>query len=260
MISPDVTEPMRSLLVSAGLDTLNGAFALSMGRELNKPNLGSRRRTRLELTDSAGRLHVVYLKRYGPEPLKARVRRLMENAVPIGPALVEAGNITTAARLGVTQMRALAWGQTGQRGYLVIAESPGESLERIGAGERGKSWGDGFRLASLLSSLAWRLHGAGYVHRDFYACHVFLHKGQVSLIDLARMFKPRWFNRRWRVKDLAQLHYSMGEYLSSEHWSRLVKDYASSSGDEPRRLARSIERKSARIRRGVDRRRRRASQ
>ena len=45
------------------------------------------------------------------------------------------------------------------------------------------------------------------------------------LIDLARMFRPRWRTFRWRVKDLAQLHYSLPVNWRGRWWETLLKAY-----------------------------------
>jgi hypothetical protein len=68
-------DPLEEALAAAGLNTVAGAFAYGGGQDLTKPSLGSRRRTRIELTDRTGRHHVLFLKRYGPEGLLARLRR-----------------------------------------------------------------------------------------------------------------------------------------------------------------------------------------
>ena len=117
----------------------------------------------------------------------------------------------------------------------------------------------GQALAVKLGRLAAALHGQGFVHRDFYACHVFVDKEhekdasstggrdarptrardvrdmasaggmsatlELYLIDLARVFRPRWRQFRWRVKDLAQLKYSMPVNWVNEHWGHLLDGY-----------------------------------
>ena len=52
-------------------------------------------------------------------------------------------------------------------------------------------------------------HDTGFRHRDLYFSHIFINdRGEFSLIDLARAFRPVIFTRRWTAKDLAQLCYS----------------------------------------------------
>jgi len=60
------------------------------------------------------------------------------------------------------------------------------------------------RLASFIR----RFHETGYRHRDLYFSHVFCSdRGEFCLIDLARASRPIR-QRRFQVKDIAQLHYS----------------------------------------------------
>jgi tRNA A-37 threonylcarbamoyl transferase component Bud32 len=60
------------------------------------------------------------------------------------------------------------------------------------------------RLASFIK----RFHETGYRHRDLYLSHIFCSdSGEFCLIDLARAFRPI-LQRRFQVKDIAQLHYS----------------------------------------------------
>lgn len=70
------------------------------------------------------------------------------------------------------------------------------------------------------------------------------------LIDLARVFKPRWLRQRWIVKDLAALHYSCPAGLVTRtdrlRWLKLYRRVRR-LGPAERRLIRRIETKVARI-------------
>lgn len=69
---------------------------------------------------------------------------------------------------------------------------------------------------TLIQELAWftrRMHRAGFNHRDFYCCHIFIRRkedGRLDwrILDLQRIDKRRWFRARWIIKDLAALNYS----------------------------------------------------
>lgn len=81
-------------------------------------------------------------------------------------------------------------------------------------------------LVETLADVVGRFHEAGFAHRDLYLCHVFIHpdwrtliaacgeqpptatEPLFRLIDLQRVFRPRWRCRRWAVKDLAALDFS----------------------------------------------------
>jgi len=248
-VSPDAAE----LLAGAGLDTLEGAFACRAGDDLDKPGLGARRRTRIELTGPDGEPHRLYLKRYGPLRFADRLRRLVKFG-PASPAAAEFANIVAAATAGVPTMRALAWGQEtdipllyARRSYLVVSAVPGDAIERCGqeflAGRPDASG----QLTAKLAELVAALHSAGYVHRDLYASHVFLHEsaGEVSLylIDLARMFAPCCRRFRWRVKDLAQLKYSMPPAWVDACWDQFLDAYLDRCGGMRERFAGAIDRK-----------------
>ena len=251
---------LTELLAGAGLDTVDGAFAYGGGEDLVKPGLGTRRRTRIELTD-----HVLYLKRYGPERFGDRWRRFITYGRS-SPASVEFGNIRAAQRCGVATMDAIAFGHemgfggiSARRSYLVVTSVPGDALERCGEGFLAAHEGDdgARRLTEELARLVGTLHGAGFVHRDLYASHVFLHDSpggmSLQLIDLARMFAPRWRRFRWRVKDLAQLKYSMPDPWVQEYWDDFLGIYLDICGGGRDRYFRAIDRKAASIRRRAER-------
>jgi heptose I phosphotransferase len=126
-------------------------------------------------------------------------------------------------------------------------------------------------MTDKLAAVVRTLHQAGLVHRDLYACHVFAHdRGQTRdagetpathegkmpsphadlyLIDLARVFRPRWLTFRWRVKDLAQLHYSMPAAWVEKYWARFLEQYLTPDRSSHRdRWQRAVVRKSESIR------------
>ena len=233
-------EDLRGLLEQRGLTTVAGVFALEGGQDLSKAGLGHRRRTRVVLPDHGG--VAFYVKRYGREPLLVALRRWFTYGLRGSPASVEAANIEAARSAGLTQMEVLASGQEGPphrpvRSFLVVREIDGQSLERCGPqlarrlGEAGVSE----LLTERLAELVARLHGAGYVHRDLYACHIFVERGleggTLSLIDLARMFRPRWRAFRWQVKDLAQLRSSMDVAWVQQCWEPFLRGYLRTRGE-----------------------------
>ena len=253
------------LLTGAGLDTVQGAFAYGGGEDLSKPGLGTRRRTRIELTAPDGACHVLYLKRYGPERFGDRWRRFMTYGRS-SPAGVEFENIRDAQRCGVATMDALAFGHemgfaalAARRSYLVVTSVPGDAIERCGVKFLAAHAGDdgARRLTDELARLVAALHGGGFVHRDLYASHVFLNDSDdgvsLHLIDLARMFAPRWRKFRWRVKDLAQLKYSMPASWVQSHWDEFLGAYLDNCGGSAERYSRAIDRKTASIRRRAQR-------
>ena len=257
---------LRPLLERLGLTSVEGAFAFEAGQDLSKPDLGHRRRTRVVLDDAPRGPVAVYLKRYEREPLPAAIRRVWTYGLAEGPAGVEARNIQQARQAGLTGMEALVWGQDGppwrpMRGFLVISGVRGQSLERSGAELAGRLDEPSVRqmLTVKLGGLVAGLHRLGCVHRDLYACHIFADPADPdrppSLIDLARVFRPRWRLFRWQVKDLAQLKYSMPRAWVEACWDDFLRAYLQRrGGGDAGRYNRAVARKVAAMARRAGRR------
>ncbi len=258
MIDPQLTD----FISQAGLDNIAGAFAYQNGEDLSKPNLGHRRRTRLEFRDGQSRCWEMYLKRYGPVSLTKRLARLIRGQGLWSEARREFANIRHLRDAGVPTMREIAWGQQvgilgAWRSYIVVTAVPGDAVERIGD-EFLTKFADQPALIDeftrQLVELVSRMHQAGFVHRDLYASHIFLHEHDgrvhVNLIDLARVFQPRWRAFRWRVKDLAQLKYSMPWLWVERYWDSFLQSYLQSQSQaQPGLWSRAIDAKVVRMQR-----------
>jgi len=257
---PLAADPLMAAITQLGLDSVDGAFRFAGGTDLDRPGLAHRRRTRFTVTDDRGCVHTLYLKRYAAEPFAWRARRVMTYGLGRSPAAVEFENIRTAHAAGLPTMRALVFGQEQnglgvQRSYLVFTAVPGEPLAFCAQkflAAHGPGSEPVCRLTSGLADLVRNLHRAGYVHRDLYASHVFLDRrdGRLDLylIDLARMFAPRWRTRRWRIKDLAQLRFSMPPEWVKHHWQAFLCGHM--EGAPPAEIAAfslATERKARRI-------------
>jgi len=250
----------KALLKREGLDSLHGVFAYAGGELLSKPNLRARQRLRLRLVDESGRPVVWYLKRYGPEPWPVRLWGWLAGRERHSAARTESENIRRLESAGVATMRMIAMGEEPdllgvRRSYIVLSAVPGGALERSFTDflDRAVSHEEAVaRFNSALVDLVRKLHSAGYVHRDLYASHIFLDESpdgpELYLIDLARMFAPRWRRYRWRVKDLSELKYSMPAAWVEEHWEGFLTGYLGGRGAMSRWAA-SIDRKVAAIRR-----------
>ena len=215
--------PLLEAIRAEGIDTIDGAFAYQGGELLTKPGLVGRRRRRLTVTDPTGATHTLYLKCYDHR----------------GPAAAELAAIDAVRSAGVETMTPLACGEGSQRSFLLVTAVEGDALERCGEDFLARNDGpDGQGriecLTSQLAELVGKLHAAGLAHRDLYASHVFLAETggeiQLSLIDLARVFRPRWRLRRWRVKDVAQLKYSMPPAWVGAWWRAFMEGYAQAWG------------------------------
>jgi tRNA A-37 threonylcarbamoyl transferase component Bud32 len=245
---------LRQALEKAGLDSVASAFEWSQGQDLDKPNLGTRRRTRFQLVDEQGRQHELYLKRYGPAKWWRRLGKFSS------PAQKEFSTIQRVRQAGVPTMCEAIFGEecplTDGRSFIVVTAVPGEALERGGARYFDCSDANNSSVIALtdeLAQLVHKLHQANMVHRDLYASHIFVQAcgagASLHLIDLARVFRPCLRQFRWRVKDLAQLHFSMPAAWVQNHWSRFLEQYLGQC--EPDVLAKwqkAVEKKSLRIR------------
>jgi hypothetical protein len=98
-------------------------------------------------------------------------------------------------------------------------------FERAATGENLRLRKD---FIARLASFVKRFHQTQYRHRDLYFSHIYQSSdGSFYLIDLARAFKPMLFRERFRVKDIAQLHYSApGKYFSRTDRLRFYLRYA----------------------------------
>lgn len=257
-------------LQAAGLDSLEKIFACQQGQRLDKPGLGTRQRWRMALT-VAGRPTAIYLKRYGSPSWSMVLKRLLGQRTTAPIAIFDFAAAMTLAKVGVAVPRPIAYGfERGglreRRSFVMLEELPGaEALERLlprwreNAG-RYALLRDKKELIRHIADLVRRLHEAGYFHRDLYLAHLFISKNRqggerLNVIDLQRVFRPRWRRRRWQVKDLAQLYYSARRYFSRVDMLRFAHYYW---GNRPSRdMIRDIERKARWIERQVLRRKRR---
>lgn len=244
MNDPSLHPVVVKFIESNDLETVEGAFAFMGGEGLVKPGLGRRRRTRLQVHDSENRCWEMYLKRYESPPLLTRLVRLITGR----RSDCEAGREFEAARrlreTSVSAMRPIVWGADKnllgiKRSYVIVAAVPGDALERVGEEFLQRHLKHPEVLEAFtdeLIRLTHRMHEVGYVHRDFYASHIFLHdcEGNIHLylIDLARAIRPRRRVFRWRVKDLSQLKYSMPWMWVKLYWQRFLEGYLAALGEE----------------------------
>ena len=107
-----------------------------------------------------------------------------------------------------------------------------------------------------LARITRTMHGAGFNHRDFYCCHIFIRRtedGQRDwrILDLQRVDRRRWFRRRWIIKDLAALNYSApSPVITRSDRLRFLRHYLSHSGSikQASPLIQQIIRKTSKIR------------
>jgi hypothetical protein len=168
------------------------------------------------------------------------------------PAEAEVRGIELLAAKGIPTVPLVGWGITRDRKSFVLIDDLAEHrpCDKLLFG--------GMNFAPVLeptADLSAKLHVAGLHHRDLYLCHFFTKPGEAGnapdlrLIDCARVKPlPRFFRRRWIVKDLAQYWFSSLKHdqITDEDRLRWLKRYAQQSGiADSEGLKRAILRKVA---------------
>lgn len=251
----------------AGLQTIS-AFLNATGEPLSKPGLGGRYRARLRIR-SGEQEHCFYLKRYEREPLGTQIKRWFEDACLASPAERDVRVAAALAQCGLEVPHTVAWGRTRrfsmrQQSFIVATAVAGDAIDRRVLAppftEPAKSFSAKRALVRELAKLVRTFHEAGWRHRDLYLCHVFAdiqgERMRLSMIDLQRVFRPRWRVWRWRIKDLAQLNYSAKpEQFSRAMRLRFAKEYFGAETLAPfhRRILQKVVRKTRSIARRDER-------
>lgn len=155
---------------------------------------------------------------------------------------------------GETAAEPVARVRSGQGSMVVLAAVPGRSLDAWALTAEAAGWLDRWfvYIVDEVAPLARRLHSRGWIHRDLNLAHLFAVDpragGAPAVIDVERMFQPRWRRRRWIVKELASLLASSPVPVPLRVQLRFLRSYARqlSAGDR-RGLAAAVARKVARI-------------
>jgi len=203
---------------------------------------------------------VVYLKRHGPPHWRERIVPWLRGARPILGATAEWEALGHLAQHQIPTMQPVAYGADARGSFVMTVALPARCdlkawLREQALGSR-DSGADRVRLTRVVDRLAdmiRTLHTAGLHHQDLYLNHVLWCGPEdalvpdLRLIDLGRVVQRARLSRRWRVKDLAQLHYSAAGVPCREmvRFLRLYLGRRLHRRDRP--LIRSILRKSARI-------------
>jgi hypothetical protein len=212
------------LLRANRFDTFEGVMGYRGGDLMR--SVPGRFTVRVELRNPAGGSQVAFLKRYETAHLTPRKRCLRWLHWPGSDdeawhewraiQVLRAAGFRTAEPMAVGQWRR---GGLVTRSFLLTAEIRGGVAAHDYTRARGAFARR--RLAHALADLTRRLHGAGFVHKDYYLSHIFVvpageedaagpivEPPPLYLIDLQRLTRPRGCRTRWRVKDLAALAYS----------------------------------------------------
>jgi heptose I phosphotransferase len=261
----------RSLLVANGLDDLPAFFAWQTGERLDKRGLATwRQRWRIRLRDAAGHERTLYLKRFDRPPLARQMDRWKLGRPFTGTAAIEWQNALQLQALGIQAALPIGFGQQmagpwERRSFVLLDEVQGTSLERwvparVPPSKIESDWKGRRATIDRLARFVASFHEAGFTHRDLYLCHIFIREAKTgyppaeydpfTLIDLQRVFRPRWRRRRWIVKDLAALNFSAaGDRIGQGERLRFLCRYVRlcSRAGSARSLARRVARKTAEI-------------
>jgi hypothetical protein len=216
-----VSEPFREPLAALGLTSLDAVFAFDAGQDLVKPNIGRfRRRLQFEVVPAGSdRPTKLFLKRYDRPPILRQIRNWLSHHKRGSFARMEHETADRLAAAGIDTPYTVACGEQWRtlferRSFLIVQEvKDSRSLESQLpvcfegplTPEKRQARHDFIRR---LAFFIRRFHETGYRHRDLYLPHIFCSPdGEFCLIDLARASRP-FLQRRFRVKDIAQLHYS----------------------------------------------------
>lgn len=210
----EFTEDLRAL----GLHTLQDVFAFQDGIALTKKEL-TPWRNRMEFVLPRKNIRC-FLKRYEHPPKMVQIRNWLCHHQRALTAEYDVLPCRPLNQNGIGTYQPIAYGGRWNglwedRSFAVLREIPdAASLEKKlpacfsppTSSQTRKQRQD---FIDSLADFARCFHESGYCHRDFYLCHIFhTSGGYFSLIDLQRAFKPKWFRKRWILKDLSQLYYS----------------------------------------------------
>ena len=221
-----VAPEFEAAFTEQGLTSVDAVFKFDGGHDLFKKNIGTyRSRLRFMVNDPP---RTLFLKRYDRAPIKVQLFNWLNGRTRRTCSMCELEPILELSNHGIPTPRPVAHGQTWglwleRRSFLVTEKIPdAESLsKRLPSCFYGPTTPESLRqrhqFLTQLAGFIRRFHDLGYNHRDLYLTHIFQDtQGKFFLIDLARAFRPIVFKRRFLVKDLAQVFYS----LPSRHFSQ----------------------------------------
>jgi len=229
-------------LRSAGIDSMDAVFAFDGGDDLGKANLARYRSRRRFVLPETGR--TCYLKRYDRPPIGRQIRNWVDHLAHASTAASDWQPAAQLASAGIKTARIIAYGEewnwmvVERRSFVIMEEiANARSLED----RLPQYFYDSAPLENVsqkrefiekLADFARRFHDTGLRHRDFYLCHIFMTADEdLYLIDLQRTFRPMVMDKRLRVKDIAQLHYSApGRIISSADRLRFYLRYVGQEG------------------------------
>lgn len=207
-ISPNFT--VRSDFVDCfkqlGLESMDDIFNFAQGKSLTKPNLASFRER--IVFDTQNPKTTLFLKRYQNIPKLNQLKNWLARRKKISAMACDHQPAEELRKLGINTPRTIAFGQQWRglfekRSFIITEKIPDSSSLEEKLPKNRKNF------IENLAAFVRKFHNTGFRHRDLYLCHIFCDsRGQFTLIDLNRVFKPLLFSKKYLIKDLTQLYYS----------------------------------------------------
>jgi hypothetical protein len=227
----------------AGLAGFEEVMSSATGRCLRE--LKMRENWYLPVAQSAEVRHGLYLKKHHVRTWMSWLRALLGIGPGTTPARAEVENVRYLTADGIEVMCVVAYGEKLHANgliesfllteelhdYEVLPDFLRRRFPPLTRRQPTARDADLDRLIRRLAEVARRFHRAGYNHRDFYAGHFFVKETtagefDIRMIDLQRVQRRRRFRRRWLVKDLSQLAYSLPrDRIKCTHRLAFVRHY-----------------------------------
>jgi heptose I phosphotransferase len=265
-LAPDITSTDEQELRAISEKLLRGVDPRTLPgswERLSKPGLRGRERWRWEHRS------VAFVKRYAAGRLRMQLDRVLKQSAWHSRGWWEwkqamrlrAGYVPAPEPLASAEHM---WGPIERASVVALSQAPGDAFDRVWQSltRQGAPVTCGLArhdMARRLGQFTAAFHAAGSCHRDLYLCHIFAEidpageaPPRFTVIDLARVFRPRLRRMRWILKDLSQLDYSAQQIGASRaDRLRFLLAYLGLQLRSPRSrwYARRVSRRSARIRR-----------
>ena len=258
----EVNRAFLQLLEANGLATFK-ALMSHPGHAVAKCVIKKRNTVRLDLDTESGEKKSFFLKRYAPPTIRDRLKAYLRLKRSAPGARQEWHAMWIFMQVGLPGPVPVAWGQEDETS-LVLSEGVSHVMKLSEWAERYLGEGSDInpqvlsskrKIIEEVANIVARMHIEGLYHQDLYLCHFLCGSEQeglpLTLIDLQRVERHRRLPRRRQVKDLAQLHFSSVQYITSQDIGRFWKTYNSIHHIGRRKIPlwHSILRKSQRIRR-----------
>lgn len=178
-----------------------------------------------------------FIKKHFGIGWKEILKECIQGKSPVLGAKHEWQAIQYLNKLGVSTLEPVGFGLRGvnpakQQSFIITkALTQTISLEKLTQTwqQNPPSRSEKLKLLNNVALLAKTLHENGFVHRDFYLCHILKHHEQsrLFLIDLHRAQIFKAMPKRWLIKELGSLYFSsMLIGLTRRDLLRFIQTYA----------------------------------